>query len=83
MEEEKYTSICERLARIEVLLEQNAKENKEIETTLKDHEVRLQQCETSSDRKDATKWQTIMDYIFKFILAGFVGYLAVKLGFNN
>lgn len=80
MEEEKYTNICERLARIEALLEQNAKDNKEIESTLKDHEKRIQICENSETKKDASKWNVAIDYIFKFCIVGVCGLIATKIG---
>lgn len=80
MDNEVYTKIVERLARIEVMLEQSVKRNTEIEAKLEDHEHRLIDVENAPNKKDASKWQYIMDYVFKFMVGGVVIYFASKMG---
>lgn len=80
MDQETYTKICERLSRIEVLLEQNSKADVEIKAQLADHEKRLVEVENAPVKKDAGRWQYIVDYIFKFVVAAVIVYAATKLG---
>lgn len=57
------------------------KENlKELIQSINSHDKRLRELETASNKKDADKWKTIVDFAFKGILTVLGVLLLTKLG---
>ena len=64
-----------------------AKDIQDLKTTLQElidginaHDKRIRTLETAPDKKDAEKWKTITDFIFKGILTVIGTIVLVKLG---
>lgn len=55
---------------------------KEILQAINAHEKRIKELEMKPVQERADKWQYILDYIFKGLVAAAIGYVFIKMGLN-
>lgn len=57
-------------------------QQKELLNAINAHEKRIKELEMKPVQDRANKWQYILDYIFKGVVAAVVGYIFIKIGLN-